>query len=92
MNFCKKSENALFFSSINEIPNTIWDDLDCAENNYFSKKFLASVEKNHSQINFIYIVLVDDKKQPKAFASIQIVDFYLNSMNSISVRIIKVAP
>ncbi|WP_026775608.1 peptidogalycan biosysnthesis protein [Polaribacter sp. Hel_I_88] len=82
MNFCKKSENALFFSSINEIPNTIWDDLDCAENNYFSKKFLASVEKNHSQINFIYIVLVDDKKQPKAFASIQIVDFYLNSVDN----------
>ena len=76
MNFCKKNDNALFFSSINEIPNTIWNVLNCAENKYFSKDFLASIEKNHSKINFIYVVLVDDKKQPKAFASIQIVDFF----------------
>ena len=82
MNFCKKNDNALFFSSINEIPNTIWNILNCAENKYFSKDFLASIEKNHSKINFIYVVLVDDKKQPKAFASIQIVDFYLNSVDN----------
>lgn len=82
MDFCKKNENALFFSSINEIPTTIWDILNCSENNYFSKDFLASIEKNHSEISFIYVVLVDDKKQPKAFASIQIVDFYLNSVDN----------
>ena len=82
MNFCKKNDNALFFSSVNEIPNTIWDVLNCAENKYFSKDFLASIEKNHSEINFIYVVLIDDKKQPKAFASIQIVDFYLNSVDN----------
>ena len=82
MNFCKKNDNALFFSSVNEIPNTIWDVLNCAENKYFSKDFLASIEKNHSKINFIYVVLIDGKKQPKAFASIQIVDFYLNSVDN----------
>tara|TARA_R110002074_G_scaffold393806_2_gene580692 strand:- start:670 stop:1863 length:1194 start_codon:yes stop_codon:yes gene_type:complete len=82
LNFCKKNDNALFFSSVNEIPNTIWDVLNCAENKYFSKDFLASIEKNHSKINFIYVVLIDDKKQPKAFASIQIVDFYLNSVDN----------
>jgi predicted N-acyltransferase len=82
LDFCKKNENALFFSSINEIPTTIWEVLNCAENNYFSKDFLASIEKNHSEISFIYVILVDDKKQPKAFASIQIVDFYLNSVDN----------
>ena len=82
MNFCKKNDNALFFSSVKEIPNTIWDLLNCAENKYFSKDFLASIEKNHSEISFFYVVLVDDKKQPKAFASIQIVDFYLNSVDN----------
>lgn len=82
MNFCKKNDNALFFSSVNEIPNTIWDVLNCAENKYFSKDFLASIEKNHSEINFIYVVLIDNKKHPKAFASIQIVDFYLNSVDN----------
>tara|TARA_R110002124_G_scaffold234872_1_gene400179 strand:+ start:1442 stop:2635 length:1194 start_codon:yes stop_codon:yes gene_type:complete len=82
LNFCKKNDNALFFSSVNEIPNTIWDVLNCAENKYFSKDFLASIEKNHSEISFFYIVLVDDKKLPKAFASIQIVDFYLNSVDN----------
>lgn len=82
MNFCKKNENALFFSSVNEIPNTIWDVLNCAENNYFSKEFLASIEKNHSEISFFYVILVDNEKQPKAFASIQIVDFYLNSVDN----------
>jgi predicted N-acyltransferase len=82
LNFCKKNDNALFFSSVNEIPNTIWDVLNCAENKYFSKDFLASIEKNHSEISFFYVVLIDDKKQPKAFASIQIVDFYLNSVDN----------
>lgn len=82
MNFCKKNENALFFSSVNEIPNTIWDVLNCAENYYFSKDFLACIEKNHSEISFFYVILVDNEKQPKAFASIQIVDFYLNSVDN----------
>ena len=81
MNFCKKNENALFFSAVNEIPNTIWEVLNCKENNYFNKDFLVSIEKNHPEITFFYIVLIDKNKQPKTFASIQIIDFYLNSVD-----------
>jgi len=81
LNFCKKNENALFFSAVNEIPNTIWEVLNCKENNYFNKDFLVSIEKNHPEITFFYIVLIDKNKQPKTFASIQIIDFYLNSVD-----------
>jgi len=78
--FCKNTNTALFFSSIDEIPSQIWDALNCKKNTYFHPDFLKSLEKNHPKITFYYIVLVDDKKQPTAFASIKIIEFYLNSI------------
>jgi len=78
--FCKNTNTALFFSSIDEIPSQIWDALNCKKNSYFHPDFLKSLEKNHPKITFYYIVLVDDKKQPTAFASIKIIEFYLNSI------------
>ena len=80
MNFCKNTNTALFFSAIDDIPSRIWDVLDCKKNSYFHPNFLKSLEKNHPKIIFSYIVLVDDKKQPTAFASIKIIDFYVNSI------------
>ena len=82
MTFCKKTNTALFFSAIDEVPSQIWDALECKENSYFQPNFLKSLEKNHPEIIFSYIVLVDQKKQPTAFASIKIIDFRTDSIKN----------
>ena len=79
---CTNTNTALFFSSIDEIPSQIWKDLGCTKNIYFHPNFLKSVEKNHPEIIFSYIVLVDKKNKPTAFASLKIIDFYLNSIKN----------
>jgi len=48
----------------------------------FTIAFLTSLEKNHSKITFSYIVLIDNHKQPIAFASIKIIDFYLKGIKN----------
>nr|WP_298991286.1 GNAT family N-acetyltransferase [uncultured Polaribacter sp.] len=82
MNFSSNSNTALFFSSIDEISNEIWTQLECENNLYFHRNFLKSIEINHSEINFYYIILVDNSNKPIALASIQIVDFYLDTVKT----------
>lgn len=79
---CTNTNTALYFSSIDEIPAQIWEDLGCTKNIYFHPNFLKSLEKNHPKIIFSYIVLVDKNNSPTAFASLKIIDFYLNSIKS----------
>lgn len=80
---CHSNKNtALFFSSIDEIPSQTWEILQCENNVYFHKDFLKSIEKNHSEIAFSYIILVDENEKPIAFSSIQIVDFHINSIQN----------
>ncbi|TMM30704.1 GNAT family N-acetyltransferase [Polaribacter aestuariivivens] len=78
--FCKNTNTALFFNSIDEIPTKIWNHLQCENNIYFHQDFLKSIEKNHPNITFSHIVLVDENEKPTAYSSIQIVDFYMKSM------------
>lgn len=82
MNFCSNTNNALFFSSVNEISEEIWQALQCEKNVYFNRNFLRSIEKHHLEITFSYIVLVDENKKPIAFASIQIVDFFIDGIKN----------
>lgn len=82
MIFCKNTSTALFYTSVAAIPSQTWEALDCADNIYFNPKFLNSLEKNHSEITFSYIVLIDNHKQPIAFASIKIIDFYLEGIKN----------
>ena len=79
---CTNTNTALFFSSIDEISPKIWEALGCTRNSYFNPNFLKSLEKNHPEITFSYIILVDDKNEPTAFASIKIIDFELNSIKN----------
>ncbi|MFT5212368.1 MAG: putative N-acyltransferase [Polaribacter sp.] len=79
---CKNTNTALFYTSVEAIPTQIWETLACTKNIYFNPKFLNSLEKNHPEITFSYIVLVDDMKQPIAFASIKIIDFYLKGIKN----------
>ena len=79
---CTNTNTALFFSTIDKIPPQIWEDLGCTKNSYFHPDFLKSLEKNHKEITFSYIVLVDDKNKPTAFASLKIINFELNSIKN----------
>ena len=82
MIFCTNTNTALFFSSVDEISNEIWNDLDCEKNLYLNRLFLKSIEKNHPGIKFYYIVLVDETNRPKAFASLQVVDFHFDAIQN----------
>ena len=82
MNFCSNTNTALFFSSVDEISDKIWSHLKCETNLYLHRNFLRSIEKNHPTIQFKYIVLVDENSVPKAFASIQIIDFYVDTIKN----------
>lgn len=82
MIFCSHTSNALFFSSIDDIPTDIWNNLQCEGNIYFNPKFIRAIEKNHPNIIFSYIVLIDDDKNPIAFSSIKIINFYINSIQN----------
>lgn len=77
---CSNTNTALFFSSVDEISLEIWETLQCENNIYFQRDFLKSIEKNHPKIKFSYIILVDKNEIPIAFSSIQIVDFFINSI------------
>lgn len=79
---CKNTHNALFFSSIHEIPPQIWEQLECTKNVYFNPKYLSAIAQHHEQIHFAYIVLLNEKQKPIAFATIQIVDFYLENVQN----------
>ena len=72
----------LVFSSIEEVPDTIWTNLDCKSNSYFSPKYLSALEKNNPQIQFFYIALTNQKKEAIAFATIQIVNFFLDTIQN----------
>lgn len=82
MNFCKKTHNARFFSSVKEIPEDIWLDLNCTTNVYFSPDYLLAIAKNHPKIQFSYIVLFNNDEKPIAFSTVQIVDFHINSVQN----------
>lgn len=78
----KHSLNVRYFYNINEIPNDIWKQLDCESNLYFNSKYLEALQLNNSSIKFAYIVLFSENNLPVALATIQIVDFYLDSVQN----------
>lgn len=82
MKLCSNTNNALFFSSVDEISNDVWRHLDCENNLYLQRGFLKSIEKNHPKIVFRYIVLVDKNLKPKAFTTIQIINFHLDAIQN----------
>lgn len=79
---CKPTNTALFFTSIDKIPQKIWETLDCENNIYFHRDFLKSIEKNHPEITFSYIVLVDENETPIAFSTIKIINFYIHALQN----------
>lgn len=72
----------MFFSSVDDISDDIWKQLNCESNSYLNRNFLKSIEQNHPKILFKYIVLLDEHKHPKAFTSLQIIDFHLDAIQN----------
>ncbi len=83
MNICKTTvHNAEFYTSIYDISEEVWSSLGCNNNIYFRPEYLSAIANNHSDIDFWYVILFDDHKNPIAFSTIQIVDFYLDSVQN----------
>ena len=84
MNFLsctKHTLNVKYFYAVNEIPNEVWQELNCTENLYYNPKYLAALQQTHPKIQFAYVVLFEEAKAV-AIATIQIVDFYLDSVQN----------
>lgn len=84
-----KTTKAHFYTSILDIPTETFEILGCTENFYLNPKYLSSLAQHHSNIDFSYVVLVDDLQKPIAFATIQIVNFYLDSVQNDLQSIVK---
>lgn len=78
----KKSSNVCYFSSVDDIPEEVWQELQCSHNLYFHPNYLAALEKGNPQIQFAYIVLFDEAKNAIALATVQVIDFYLESVQN----------
>ncbi len=73
---------ALIYSSIEQVPPKILNELRLRNEAYFNPVFLNSLEKNHSNIGFYYLVLIDKKEKLVAFANLKIIDFRLDSIKN----------
>lgn len=78
---CTPTSNALFFNILEDISKEIWEDLSI-DNNYLQLPYLHSLQKNHPNISFYYIVLKNKQQKAIALATVQIVDFYIDSLKS----------
>ena len=74
--------NVQYFSSVNEITDAIWQQLGCTQNLYFNPKYLEAIQQCNEQIYCSYVVLFNNNQQAIAFATIQVVDFYLDSVQN----------
>lgn len=86
---CKSNHNAKTFSGITQIPEVIWKQLGCENNIYFHKDYLQSLEKNNPQIDFSYIVLLNDAKEAIAFSMLQVIDFDVDSIKNDLERLLR---
>lgn len=76
------TNHTFFFTKINDIPNNIWEELACSSNVYFTLEYLSAIENNNSHLQFFYVILKNDQHKAIAFASVQMINFYLNSIES----------
>ncbi len=56
---------------------------------YFHKDYLKALEANNPQIEFSYIVLLDDSKEAIAFSTLQIIDFDVDSIKNDMERLLR---
>ena len=82
MNRARQFKQSSFYTSIHEIPEEIWTQLNCVENTYFQPDYLRSIEESNKHLTFFYVVVHDDSGQPIALATCQVIDFYMDSLQT----------
>lgn len=80
MNYCKQINNACYYSSIEDVPTKVWEDLNCIGDLYLKSKYLSAIAKHHKDIEFYYLFLQDKNGETIAFSTIQIVSFNIQSV------------
>lgn len=79
---CNQPQNFTCYDSVDEIPEAIWQQLGCTENLYFNPKYLSAIATNNLDVQFRYLFLFDENGEAISFATIQIVKFYLDSVQN----------
>ncbi len=82
MKFFNNIDNVRYFSSASEISEKVWKELKCNKSLYFHKDYLISIEENNPEIKFAYLILLDSKKRAISFASLQIVNFFIDDIKN----------
>lgn len=79
--FCNKNAPQVsYYAKVDDIPKQVFNELDCCNHLYFSPGYLSALELNHENIQFSYMVLLDQHSKAIGLAIIQLVDFYLDSV------------
>lgn len=86
---CRSHHNTITFSSIDHIPSDLWKQLGCENHLYFRKDYLKALEVNNSAMDFSYIFLLNEDKEPIAFSTLQIIDFDVNSIKNDLERMVR---
>ena len=76
------TSHTIFFTKVKDIPKNVWEELDSSSNVYFTLEYLSAIEKNNSHLQFFYVILKNDQQKAIAFASVQIINFYLKSIEN----------
>lgn len=82
MNQTSKHYSIQFFDSVQEIPITTWNELECKDNIYFHPDYLSAIHENNSQLEYLYAIVFDHKHRAIAFSWVQIIDFYLDDLEN----------
>lgn len=82
MNRSRLFQNISFYHHIDQIPSEIWTELNCASNIYFHPDYLQSLESNNTQLTFFYVVIKDQNQKAISLATVQVIDFYIDSIPS----------
>lgn len=86
---CRSNHNTVTYSGIDHIPDEIWQQLGCERHTYFHKDYLKALEVNNPQIEFSYIVLLNDAKEAIALSTLQIIDFDVDSIKNDLERLLR---
>lgn len=60
----------------------MWEQLACGDRVYFNRDYLKALERHNTEIDFSYIVVLNDQKEPIAFSTLQVIDFDVDSIKN----------
>jgi len=69
---------ATTYNSVQDIPSTIWEEIECVSNVYFSPEFLSAYEKSNPKVIFKYIIIKNNSDDAVAIANIQIIELSID--------------